>query len=65
MRDHCVPCVAAEGYPHPRYAWYKEEYENNVLVAREIDPLEDARFTVSGGTLVISEPDSVGGGLQG
>ena len=51
---------AAEGYPHPTYNWYKEEYDEAILVAKMIDPLLDARFTVSGGTLVINQPDSVG-----
>ena len=49
----------AESYPHPTYKWYKEEYIDDVLRAVEIDPLKEARYTVSGGTLVISQPDSV------
>ncbi|KAF2368731.1 Fibronectin type III [Trinorchestia longiramus] len=53
-----ITCLA-EGYPHPMYKWYKEEYEDNIAVSREIDPMSDRRFTVSGGTLVISEPDSI------
>ena len=36
-----------------------------MFVANEIDPLQDKRFTVSGGTLVISEPDSVRRGGEG
>ncbi|KAA0195696.1 hypothetical protein HAZT_HAZT002034 [Hyalella azteca] len=53
-----ITCLAT-GYPHPTYKWYKEDYEDNLLVSREIDPLTDRRFTVSGGTLVISEPNSI------
>uniref|UniRef100_A0A2P2HWX5 Contactin-like n=1 Tax=Hirondellea gigas TaxID=1518452 RepID=A0A2P2HWX5_9CRUS len=53
-----VTCLA-ESYPHPTYKWYKEEYKDNLLVANEIDPLEDNRYTVSGGNLVISQPDTI------
>ncbi|CAL4146769.1 unnamed protein product, partial [Meganyctiphanes norvegica] len=53
-----VTCIA-EGYPHPKYGWYKESYENDVAVYKEIDPLEDPRFTVSGGTLIINDPKQV------
>lgn len=53
-----VMCLA-EGYPHPAYDWYKETYEENKLTPKRIDPLQDPRFTVSGGTLIINNPKQV------
>lgn len=51
-------CLAG-GYPTPTYEWFKEEFENDRLVAKLIDPLKDFRFTVSGGTLIIHDPKKV------
>ncbi|KAL1492741.1 hypothetical protein ABEB36_010948 [Hypothenemus hampei] len=53
--DISLSCLA-EGYPTPTYKWYREEYENDVLVPREVDPLVDGRYTISGGTLIIHNP---------
>lgn len=47
------------GYPTPTYQWFKEDYENDRLTAREIDPLSDPRYTISGGTLIIHNPQQV------
>lgn len=49
----------AGGYPTPTYQWFREDYENDRLVAREINPLQDKRFTISGGTLIINNPEQV------
>lgn len=49
----------AGGYPTPTYEWFKEDYENDKLVARKIDPLADIRITLSGGTLIINKPKKV------
>ncbi|XP_066248303.1 contactin [Euwallacea similis] len=53
--DISLTCLAG-GYPTPTYKWYREEYENDVLVPREIDPLMDQRYTITGGTLIIHDP---------
>ncbi|XP_045114342.1 contactin-like [Portunus trituberculatus] len=53
-----VTCLA-KGYPPPTYTWYKESYENEAIRSRPIDPLQDPRFTVSGGTLIINNPKQV------
>ncbi|KAK8720533.1 hypothetical protein OTU49_013266, partial [Cherax quadricarinatus] len=53
-----VMCIA-DGYPHPTYQWYKETYENEALKSKLINPLDDRRFTVSGGTLIINDPKQV------
>ncbi|VEN63415.1 unnamed protein product [Callosobruchus maculatus] len=53
--DISISCLAG-GYPTPTYKWYKEDYENDRLVAHEIDPLRDGRYTVSGGTFIIHNP---------
>lgn len=47
---------SAGGYPTPTYEWYREDYENDRLVAHKIDPLQDSRYTISGGTLIIHNP---------
>ncbi|KAG7210747.1 hypothetical protein KM043_012244 [Ampulex compressa] len=54
--DISLSCLAG-GYPTPTYEWFKEDYESDRLVAKKIDPLVDSRYTVSGGTLIIYEPD--------
>ncbi|KAF4525298.1 hypothetical protein B566_EDAN014819 [Ephemera danica] len=54
-RDVTMTCLAG-GYPNPTYEWFKEDYENDRLIARKIDPLVDARYTISGGSLIISDP---------
>nr|XP_018910733.1 PREDICTED: contactin [Bemisia tabaci] len=50
---------SAGGYPAPTYEWFKEEYENDRLVAKKINPLKESRLTLSGGTLIINNPDQV------
>lgn len=53
--DISLSCLAG-GYPTPTYKWYREDYKNDVLVPTEIDPLSDGRYTISGGTLIIHNP---------
>ncbi|CAG2055138.1 unnamed protein product, partial [Timema podura] len=48
--DVSLSCLAG-GYPTPTYNWFKEDYENDRLVAKQIDPLSDRRYTLSGGTI--------------
>lgn len=54
--DVTISCFAA-GYPTPTYSWFKEEYVNDNLTFHKIDPLADSRFTISGGNLIIYDPD--------
>lgn len=54
--DVTMGCMAA-GYPTPTYSWYKEEYVNDNLTFHRIDPLTDSRYTISGGSLIIYDPD--------
>ena len=56
--DVTLSCLAG-GFPAPTYEWFKEDYENDRLIATKIDPLNNVRYTVSGGTLIIYEPDQV------
>ncbi|XP_066997548.2 contactin [Anabrus simplex] len=56
LNDVSLSCLAG-GYPVPTYEWFKEDYENDQLVPRKIDPLSNKRYTVSGGTLIINDPD--------
>lgn len=53
-----LSCLAG-GYPTPTYEWFKEDYENDRLIATKIDPLSNTRYTVSGGTLIINNPEQV------
>uniref|UniRef100_A0A6P7GDV3 Contactin n=1 Tax=Diabrotica virgifera virgifera TaxID=50390 RepID=A0A6P7GDV3_DIAVI len=55
LNDVSISCFAG-GYPTPTYEWYREDYENDKLVAHLIDPLRDSRYTISGGTLIIHNP---------
>ncbi|XP_076173707.1 contactin-like [Ptiloglossa arizonensis] len=54
--DVSLSCFAG-GYPAPTYEWFQEDYENDRLIATKIDPLKNIRYTISGGTLIIYEPD--------
>ncbi|KAG5684222.1 hypothetical protein PVAND_013460 [Polypedilum vanderplanki] len=54
--DVSIQCLAG-GYPTPTYTWYKEQYVHNVLNFTKIDPLKDSRYTISGGNLIIYNPD--------
>jgi hypothetical protein len=53
--DISLSCLAG-GYPTPTYEWFREDYENDRLVARRINPLDDPRYTISGGMLIINDP---------
>ncbi|KAK6620391.1 hypothetical protein RUM44_006792 [Polyplax serrata] len=57
--DVTLTCLAG-GYPAPTYEWFKEEYENDVSTAIRIDPLSDRRYTLSGGSLIIYNPNQIG-----
>nr|XP_008193513.1 PREDICTED: contactin [Tribolium castaneum] len=54
--DISLSCLAG-GFPTPTYEWFREDYEIDKLVARRIDPLSDPRYTISGGMLIIHEPE--------
>lgn len=54
--DVTLSCLAA-GYPTPTYSWYKEEYVNDNLTFHRIDPLTDKRYTISGGNLIVYNPE--------
>jgi hypothetical protein len=54
--DVSIQCLAG-GYPTPTYTWYKEYYVHNVLNLTKIDPLLDSRYTISGGNLIIYNPE--------
>lgn len=56
--DVSLTCIAG-GYPVPTYEWFKEDFQNDRLVSRKIDPLSNSRYTVSGGTLIIFAPNQV------
>ena len=47
---------AADGFPTPTYQWFKEEYDNQSPIERNIDPLSDSRLTLTDGTLTIHNP---------
>lgn len=54
--DVFVSCLAG-GYPTPDYSWFKEVYDNDNLTFHKIDALNDTRFTISGGNLIIFNPN--------
>lgn len=56
--DVTLSCLAG-GYPTPTYQWFREDYENDRLTAKEINPLLDSRYTISGGNLIINNPVQV------
>ncbi|KAL7642096.1 UNVERIFIED_CONTAM: hypothetical protein RMT77_007970 [Armadillidium vulgare] len=57
--NHVSITCLADGYPAPTYEWFKEEYVANKLESKRIDPLQDTRFTVSGGSLIINRPKEI------
>ncbi|XP_041970407.1 contactin [Aricia agestis] len=59
LRNHYVQltCIAG-GFPAPTYKWYREDYQVDNNVYSEIDPLSDSRFILSGGSMMIYNPDA-------
>ena len=47
------------GWPTPTYTWFKEVYKNDSLIEKEVDPLTDNRITISGGQLIINDPNQI------
>lgn len=56
--DVYLKCLAS-GWPTPTYSWYKEEYKNDNLTFIKIDPMSDSRYTISGGNLIIYNPEQI------
>lgn len=56
--NSCFSCLAG-GYPVPTYEWFREEYEADKLISKKIDPMSDKRYTLSGGSLIINNPQEV------
>lgn len=56
INDVTLSCLAG-GFPTPIYYWYREVYINDTLEYKRIDPLTNDRYTVSGGNLIIYEPN--------
>lgn len=54
--DVFIQCLAG-GFPTPTYTWFKEQYVNEILNFTKIDPLTNPRYTISGGNLIIYNPD--------
>ena len=50
-----LKCVA-DGFPTPKYRWYREEYQGNYIRPLLIDPLSDRRYTQTDGILTINGP---------
>lgn len=59
FESECHFSCLAGGYPTPTYEWFREDFENDRLVARKIDPLSDIRYTISGGAFIIHNPEQV------
>jgi len=56
--DISLRCIAT-GWPTPGYSWFREVYRNDSLIEKEVDPLADSRITISGGQLIIHDPNQV------
>jgi len=56
VNDVSLLCIA-QGWPTPAYEWHKEEYVNDILTEKEVEPLDDSRITISGGQLILNSPD--------
>lgn len=52
-----LTCIAG-GYPSPTYRWFREDFELDRPVYRPMDPLNDTRLILSGGSLMIYSPDA-------
>ncbi|XP_040571897.1 contactin [Lepeophtheirus salmonis] len=56
--DISLLCIA-HGWPTPTYSWYSEFFSNDSYTEQKVDPLKDSRITISGGQLIINNPNSV------
>jgi len=59
INDISLLCVA-RGWPTPSYTWFREIYQNDSLLEHYIDPMKDSRVTISGGQLIINNPNQIG-----
>lgn len=57
-KDVTLSCSAG-GYPTPSYIWYKELYSNDNITVIKLDPLQNPRYTTSGGNLIIHDPQQI------
>ncbi|XP_058468109.1 contactin [Malaya genurostris] len=57
-KDVTLKCLAG-GYPTPTYTWYKELFLNDKVSVTKIDPLKNSRYTISGGNLIIHDPQQI------
>lgn len=57
--DITLSCLAG-GHPTPTYEWFKEDFVNDQIIPKSINPLLDPRYTLSGGSLIIFAPNQVG-----
>jgi len=58
VNDVTLKCLA-DAYPYSTYEWFEEVYKDDQVIYNRIDPLADARFTLSGGVFMIHAPDQV------
>ncbi|XP_037068317.1 contactin-like isoform X2 [Pollicipes pollicipes] len=58
VNDVSIKCLA-DAYPYPTYEWYAEVYMDDKVIYNKVDPLKEGRVTISGGVLMISEPEQV------
>jgi len=56
VNDVSLLCIS-QGWPSPSYEWFKEVYINDTLTEVKVEPLKDSRITISGGQLIINNPD--------
>ena len=52
--------ISSLGWPAPSYTWFREVYQNDSLLEQYIDPMKDPRVTISGGQLIINNPNQIG-----
>lgn len=57
-KDVMMSCLAG-GYPTPTYSWFRELYTNDNVTVVKLDPLKNARYTTSGGNLIIHDPQQI------
>ncbi|XP_038105430.1 contactin isoform X2 [Culex quinquefasciatus] len=57
-KDVMLSCLAG-GYPIPTYSWYRELYTNDNVTVVKLDPLKNSRYTTSGGSLIIHDPQQI------
>ncbi|CAG0882320.1 unnamed protein product [Cyprideis torosa] len=58
-RNYITMTCLADAFPYPSYSWFKEDYVDGKIQPVKMEPLVKDKVILSGGTLIVRDPDQV------